>query len=270
MSKLNDIKAALTRKLGPLPVWAWAIIVGGALYVYRARHAVGDNTSALPSTDTTVPTTDNGQPRPDPVTLQPGESVYDPATGSLLGTAPDQQPPPDPQEPVTLDPGESVYDPNTGQVVGGSEGPTGTDPTAPATAPKSKPTFRTVKGKDSKGRNGKWHVYPDGHRVFVPASGKRAPKSKAHRGKTAHPPSNGRSKARSNATVKHSTHTNHSTHSAPKPRAHSGPTRGAPSRARKPAPKPRHAVVRQHPAPRPAPRRVARPVATHNRRTRRR
>lgn len=37
MSGANRVGAALKRKLGPLPVWAWAIIAGGVLYWYRNR-----------------------------------------------------------------------------------------------------------------------------------------------------------------------------------------------------------------------------------------
>ena len=44
---------ALTRKLGPLPVWAWAAITGGVLYVYRnSSSGHGLASSLLGSTST--------------------------------------------------------------------------------------------------------------------------------------------------------------------------------------------------------------------------
>jgi hypothetical protein len=36
--KMKGIKAALTRKFGPLPAWAWLAIAGGAYYLWRRRQ----------------------------------------------------------------------------------------------------------------------------------------------------------------------------------------------------------------------------------------
>ncbi len=46
---------ALTRKLGPLPVWAWALVSGGVLYVVRNRGTLtgAGGTSASPQGGTT-------------------------------------------------------------------------------------------------------------------------------------------------------------------------------------------------------------------------
>jgi hypothetical protein len=46
----GGIKAALTRKVGPLPVWAWAGIGGVALYLYRRRAGAGASASTTPDT----------------------------------------------------------------------------------------------------------------------------------------------------------------------------------------------------------------------------
>jgi hypothetical protein len=36
---MSNLKNALTRKLGPLPVWAWAIVAFGGLWYYRNKTA---------------------------------------------------------------------------------------------------------------------------------------------------------------------------------------------------------------------------------------
>lgn len=48
---MSDIKGALTRKLGPLPAWAWAAVAGVALFLYR-RHQ-GAQAAATDTTPTT-------------------------------------------------------------------------------------------------------------------------------------------------------------------------------------------------------------------------
>ena len=75
---MTDIKATLTRKLGPLPAWGWALLVIGAIYFYRKYTASKTATTATPTT-TPLPS-DAG------TILQPGESVVGP-DGSLT-TAP--------------------------------------------------------------------------------------------------------------------------------------------------------------------------------------
>lgn len=77
---MSRVKEALTRKLGPLPAWAWLLIVGAGVWWYRNRNSSVSGTG-----------TGNVSPTPvtpqDPVTLDPGQSVYNPNTGSL-STAP--------------------------------------------------------------------------------------------------------------------------------------------------------------------------------------
>jgi len=126
---MTKIRQSLTRKIGPLPLWAWGIIAGVAIYVYRSRQALVTGAGTPASVDANSPSvTDQtgsgsgGGGGGDPVTLGPGESVYDPSTGQLIGAAPDQQSP-DLLPPITLEPGESAFDPNTGEVVGPDASP---------------------------------------------------------------------------------------------------------------------------------------------------
>lgn len=108
---IRNIEQSLKNKFGPLPVWAWALITGAGIYVYRARKgAYSTGSAATDTTSGTAADTGSGTTPQDPVTLQPGESVYDPNTGQLVGGSAS------PQEPLTLDPGQGVYDPNSGQL----------------------------------------------------------------------------------------------------------------------------------------------------------
>jgi hypothetical protein len=82
---MGRIKQALTRKLGPLPAWAWAGVLLGAVLVYRRYTGGGRalvNNTGTPTDNTSAPD------RQEPVVLSPGESVYDPNTGQLLGGGP--------------------------------------------------------------------------------------------------------------------------------------------------------------------------------------
>ena len=81
---LQNIGSALRRKLGPLPVWAWAIIGGVALYFLRAQGYFGGR---VETGETLQPAQADAREPQTQVTLQPGESVYDPNTGGLT-TAP--------------------------------------------------------------------------------------------------------------------------------------------------------------------------------------
>lgn len=84
---MSDIQRALARKFGPLPAWAWAIIGGGSLYYYRNKTGSASKI-ATGSTSSTVPApnvTDNTGAGQSPIPLAPGESVYDPNTGQLIG-----------------------------------------------------------------------------------------------------------------------------------------------------------------------------------------
>jgi len=78
--KAKGIGASLTRKLGPLPVWAWALIVFAGVWYYRNKTSQESGTG----TGSVTPTPPTPQ---DQTVLQPGESVYDPNTG-LMSTAP--------------------------------------------------------------------------------------------------------------------------------------------------------------------------------------
>ena len=151
---VSRVREALTRKLGPLPVLAWALIAGVGLYLYRARNSAAGPTA---STDTNTPNTESTSPQ-DPVTLQPGESVYDPNTGALVSGTPQSETPVTPPL-VPLTPGASFYDPNTGQVVtapGGSSADVSSNPKTKtskrtkktkAQHRESKPVKRTTTGK---------------------------------------------------------------------------------------------------------------------------
>lgn len=83
---LDTIGAALRRKLGPLPVWVWAIFGGVVVYFLRKRGYFGGLGDASAQTLQPSQTTAATTPR-DPVLLQPGESAYNPDTGTLT-TAP--------------------------------------------------------------------------------------------------------------------------------------------------------------------------------------
>lgn len=82
---LDTIGAALKRKLGPLPVWMWAMIGGAILYFLRQRGYLkgGDTTTG----EALQPSQRATDPRQAPTVLQPGESAYDPNSGTLT-TAP--------------------------------------------------------------------------------------------------------------------------------------------------------------------------------------
>src|SRR5487761_553165 len=78
---MSKVKDALTRKFGPLPAWAWALIGGVGYYYYKSRIS----STATATTAGGVPT--SATTPQDQTVLQPGESVYDPNTGALT-TAP--------------------------------------------------------------------------------------------------------------------------------------------------------------------------------------
>lgn len=90
-----NIKNALTRKLGPLPVWAWALVAGVLLYYYRNRSgAVGTQSGTG---------TGSIAPGPGLQPLLPDQSYYDPATpGQFFTTPPDSQNGPMPRSPAHI------------------------------------------------------------------------------------------------------------------------------------------------------------------------
>lgn len=71
------LKESLTKKVGPLPIWIWAIIALLLVWYYRNKLSGGGtlSTSAVTPADATQ--------QQSPVVLGPGESVYDPNTGQL-------------------------------------------------------------------------------------------------------------------------------------------------------------------------------------------
>ena len=74
---MDKIKDALTRKIGPLPAWAWLGIFGIGYYYYK-NHIANNSTSATQASSTvTTPTPQS------PITVSPGDSVYNPNTGTL-------------------------------------------------------------------------------------------------------------------------------------------------------------------------------------------
>lgn len=103
MSILQTTEGALMRPLGPLPLWGWAGIGGVSFFLFRAIKAHGASTAGgatAPATGgTTTPPatgggggtggggTSGGGSQYPPVTLQPGQSIYDPSTGNT-STAP--------------------------------------------------------------------------------------------------------------------------------------------------------------------------------------
>jgi hypothetical protein len=85
---MSNLGNSLKRKLGPLPVWAWAIIAGVALYWYRNRKGgglFGGLFGAGTGTTGTTATSATTAQLP-PTVLEPGESIYDPNTGALTTT----------------------------------------------------------------------------------------------------------------------------------------------------------------------------------------
>lgn len=77
-----NVKAALTRKYGPLPAWGWFIIFGLGVWYYRRKFGAVSTGTGTGSVAQSGPTPGTGEQ-----VLQPGESVYDPTAGTLT-TAP--------------------------------------------------------------------------------------------------------------------------------------------------------------------------------------
>ena len=77
-----NVKAALTRKYGPLPAWAWLLLLGVGVYYYRRKFSAASSGTGTGSVVPAGPTPGTGEQ-----VLQPGESVYDPTAGTLT-TAP--------------------------------------------------------------------------------------------------------------------------------------------------------------------------------------
>jgi hypothetical protein len=293
---IANVRNALTRKFGPLPAWAWLGLL--AIVVYLFRRSRGTVAAPTETQDTTSSEAD--KTTPEPVVLQPGESVYNPATGQLVGTAPEQQPGSTPEStgPIVAGPGESIYDPATGAYYPAqpesADGVTDT-PVSTATAKKKPNALQRAKAAVASGRVGpknrqrlRHAGYSDAqieyHRkrktpLGTPASKKHPkPKTQHKPGKPVKRPGGHKPpRNRSSGSVSHPTPRGHaktpapSTHTsrpravkpAPKPaaRARAAATRGPLIRQR---PAPAHTTPRTvHPAappPRPAPRPAPHPA----------
>lgn len=206
----NDLKESLTRKLGPLPVWAWALIAGVAVYLYRIRSVGG---SALTSALTGAGASGGGSGVDagngtgavgsgggiggggDPVTLQPGETVYDPNNGKLVSGAPEQQVPPtepDAPESIVLEEGQAVYDPKSGKLT------TNRKPAAPKVV-KAKAKAKPRKAKP-KPKNKKAVTKPGtGTKHKTKARGRAKIKNPLRKQKPSTKPPKGRARGKGNA-----------------------------------------------------------------------
>lgn len=129
---LTDIRAALTRKFGPLPAWAWLTIFAGAVYLWRRRSGGG----VAAATQDTGTSGDTSAPEPqEPITLGPGESAYNPNTGQLVTGSP-ATPDTSGNGPIIIGPGETAYDPATGKIIPGQTAePDGSDAIMPVAPP---------------------------------------------------------------------------------------------------------------------------------------
>lgn len=179
----SKVRESLTRKLGPLPVWAWALMLGAGIFLYRTAR--GQYTAGGGADASTSEPPESPEPQ-EPFTVGPGESVFDPNTGQLVHGSPDQGDTPEPMAPVTLKPGQSVFDPNTGKLV-----------TAPA--PKPPKRKRKPKPKPHHGRGKK--PGPRGHGRNKPRGGDKVKNPHPrHRHKPPSHPSNGRKRPQARAT----------------------------------------------------------------------
>jgi hypothetical protein len=268
---ITDIRTALTRKLGPIPAWAWLTALAGAVYLWRRRAggAAAATATDTSGTDTTPPDTQ------DPVTLQPGESVYNPNTGQLIGTSPEQQPTPDTGGPIVIGPGEVGYDPATGRIIPGQpvapDDSGGTDSSPPAVtsagaAPTKKPdALARAKAAVLTGKVGpvnrqrlrragysesqiKYHA---GRKTSLATpDSKKKPKPKAQHKPTSpvsHPTTQ-KPRSRSHGTITHPTTRSKPTHAKPNPKPRPTPT-PKPSAARPRPTVTQKPVQRQRPAP---------------------
>jgi hypothetical protein len=164
---VNRIKQAFSRKLGPLPAWAWlGIAVGGVLAYryYQARKqgslvATGPFTPGTPADPT---------PPADVVPLDPGQGAYDPNTGHLV-TNPDTSQPADAAG--ELVPPDAAMPPDNAPAVA-------TGPAKKARKPKPK-----GKGKRTRGRVAprKGHAQKGGHVPRKPVRHAAAAKSRGNR-----------------------------------------------------------------------------------------
>jgi len=83
---MSNVKKSLTRKIGPLPVWAWALVVFGGVWYYRNKLSAASQTESGTGTGSVGPAAppDLGPP----IDVPPGDSIYDPNNPGVLVTAP--------------------------------------------------------------------------------------------------------------------------------------------------------------------------------------
>src|SRR5215471_857582 len=222
---MSKFKSALTRKFGPLPAWAWAVIGFIGIWYYRNRIGAvsGSASNVIGTTGTT-----SDQP---PITLGPGESVYDPNTGTLHtapGQTTDDSTGAPSSDPV---PGQTMpdYAPPIGYFPPGTPDPFAPDAPAPAASPTTptsvKPKPRHPVGSKAgphgaiwapSGRHkpparkgfhtigvgkGGWIYAPDGKGGKRSATPKPGSKPSTHKGATTHP-STKQGRSRSTANVR--------------------------------------------------------------------
>jgi hypothetical protein len=262
---MSNIKDALTRKLGPLPAWAWALVAGIAVYWYRNKGL-----SLTSSSTTTGGSVTPNSPTPQPITtLAPGESAYDPNTGQLL-TSPG---------------GDTTGAGAGGTDIGGSldslaqaiedaisagsgGGDTSTPSGAPAqkAAPKKTPAKKKVKPKkapkkikvgSSKGRSKATHKAPARGKAKTVAHPKAPVRSRSKTPAPAGKRTTGRIRTKLTRPV--TAQRPQATHQGAHQEVHPAPKRPAPARtaprptparhssvpARKPAPAPRRPVAKK-------------------------
>lgn len=139
---LENAEATITRKVGPLPVWAWGAIgvgvVGGGIWLYRSQSG-GSNAAGQPTDVTGNPPDPGLPPIGGGVTAAPppiGRNVNPPNGGTPPAPAPaPANPPPQQPGPVAPPNGTPVYGPQGSYGVGPQQsfGPPGSPYVAPNT-----------------------------------------------------------------------------------------------------------------------------------------
>ena len=225
-----NIGESLKRKIGPLPVWVWAIAGFALVWYYRNKLSAGSTASGT-GTGSVGPTPTTPQPT---TVLQPGESVYDPNTGTLSsapggtttadGSGNAATTPPDYTSLVqAIEDAITAGQQATGGAGGAGAGTSGGQAAVAGPAPAA--TSATITNKPRLTARGAVFA-PFGHRrpaprqgytvkglgrgwwEYVPTtSGRRTPKPKTHHGgpkATSKPPAATVSKPRSGASVRNS------------------------------------------------------------------
>lgn len=275
--RTENIKAALTKKYGPLPAWGYLLIFGLGVWYYRRKFSAASGGTGVSSGTGTGSVTPG--PGPSPGTgeqvLQPGESIYDPTAGTLDtapggggaggGGAPDLAP----FSTAIDDLANAIatgMPPEQVNVTGGDPTPQGGNKKKAAPALKGKGAIRAPFGHSRPTAPKGYKAVGQGHGFweFVPkAKAKSKGQEKSKTGVAKHTPTGAKSRGRSTANVRPKTGGRTRQVSAvwsgskiPNG-SHSGNSPQAPSRARqRPKTPPVTTVVRQrtvttHPAQKP-------------------